>query len=127
VAFLLHPGYSYPEDVVESTTSPLQLLLTRLWTEVLRREVNDPEADFFELGGRPAEVDALLSLVRERFGVQPPPETLVEGRTVSGFAEALKHYVDHPGKLERMAERLLSPASHPGVSGAVGNNAGGSW
>lgn len=54
-----------------------------------------------------ADPEKLLSLIEQRFGVRVDPRELSEARDVTAFAEALKHQVDHPGRLERVAERLL--------------------
>ena len=52
----------------------------------------------------PAE---LLTLIEQRFGVRVEREQLIHATDVAAFAAALKHQVDHPGRLERLAERLL--------------------
>ena len=49
----------------------------------------------------------LLSLIEQRLGVRVEPQQLEAARDVSTFATALKGQVDHPGRLERLAERLL--------------------
>ena len=53
------------------------------------------------------EPDQLLSLLEESFGVRVEPAQLSQAEDVSAFVAALKHQVDHPGRLERVAERLL--------------------
>lgn len=49
----------------------------------------------------------LLSLLEERFGVRVDADQLNRASDVATFVIALKHQVDHPGRLERVAERLL--------------------
>jgi hypothetical protein len=49
----------------------------------------------------------LLALIEDRFGVRVDREQLIRATDVTAFATALKHQVDHPGRLERVAERLL--------------------
>jgi hypothetical protein len=49
----------------------------------------------------------LLSLLEQRFGVRVEAEQLHGATDVATFVVALKHQVDHPGRLERVAERLL--------------------
>jgi hypothetical protein len=49
----------------------------------------------------------LASLIEQRFGVRVEPEQLREATDAEALASALKHQVDHPGRLERVAERLL--------------------
>jgi hypothetical protein len=49
----------------------------------------------------------LLSLIEQRLGVRVEPQQLSDARDASTFATVLKGQVDHPGRLERLAERLL--------------------
>lgn len=67
-------------------TTPLEQLLSGYWGR-------DP--------------DTLLSLLEHRFRVRVDLDQLTGARDVSTFVNALKHQVDHPGRLERVAERLL--------------------
>ena len=50
----------------------------------------------------------LLSLLEQRFGVRVDAEQLDRAGDVAAFVTALKNQVDHPGRLERVAERLLN-------------------
>jgi len=49
----------------------------------------------------------LLSLLEQRFGVRVEADQLNRAPDVTAFVAALKDQVDHPGRLERVAERLL--------------------
>jgi len=49
----------------------------------------------------------LLSLLEQRFGVRVEPDELNRAADATTFVLTLKHQVDHPGRLERVAERLL--------------------
>lgn len=49
----------------------------------------------------------LLSLLEHRFRVRVEAAELSRAADATAFADALKHQVDHPGRLERVAERLL--------------------
>ena len=49
----------------------------------------------------------LLSLLEQRFGVRVEADQLSRAGDVAAFVTALKDQVDHPGRLERVAERLL--------------------
>jgi hypothetical protein len=51
--------------------------------------------------------EQLLSLIEQRLGLRVEPGQLESAPDVSTFATALKEQVDHPGRLERLAERLL--------------------
>jgi hypothetical protein len=94
------------------STSALEQLLVRFWSESLGKNVPDAATDFFAAGGRAHEARKLLSLVKGAFHVTPRVDTLRDAPTVKAFAEALKHQVDHPGRLERVAERLLNDTQH---------------
>ena len=67
--------------------TPLERFLARHWHE-------DPER--------------LLSLLEQRFGLRVDPDQLSRAPDAETFANILKHQVDHPGRLERVAERLLA-------------------
>lgn len=112
--------------------TPLEVLLSHLWEEVLHKEVGGRDADFFALGGHPAEAEQLLGLIEQRLHLRVESEVLSESRTVNAFADALKHQVDHPGGLERLAERLLAQRllprdQRPLTAGAAGQRTGASW
>jgi Phosphopantetheine attachment site len=107
--------------------SPLERLLAQFWDETLGRDHSDGLTNFFAAGGRDTEAARLLSLIEESFHVETPLSVLQNAPTVSGFAEALKHQVDHPGRLERLAERLLHDGHSAPVSRRSGDGAGASW
>jgi hypothetical protein len=107
--------------------SPLERLLARFWAEVLGIQDVGRDTDFFAAGGRLDEVERLLTRVEGALHVAMPPDALRAAPTVAAFADALKHQVDHPGRLERLAERLL-PRTHPEPAPQRnGHNAGASW
>jgi hypothetical protein len=49
----------------------------------------------------------LLSVIEQRLGVRVEEEQLSRAHDVQTFVANLKEQVDHPGRLERVAERLL--------------------
>ena len=51
----------------------------------------------------------VLSLLEQRFGVRVEADQLNRAPDVTTLVTALKDQVDHPGRLERVAERLLRP------------------
>ena len=53
------------------------------------------------------DLDRLGSLIENALHVQVSPDVLRGAPSVAALAEALKQQVDHPGRLERLAERLL--------------------
>jgi hypothetical protein len=109
------------------TVSPLEHVLAKFWDEALGRHASDRLTDFFKAGGTDAAATRLLSHVEETFHVEVPPATLRSAPTVVAFAELLKQHVDHPGRLERLAERLLHEAQPAPASGRDNEGAGASW
>jgi hypothetical protein len=110
---------------------PLERLLAQFWDDTLGREDSDRLTNFFAAGGHDAEAERLLSLVENAFHVEMPLTALRAAPTVRAFAEALKHQVDHPGRLERLAERLLAQRLRQSHSAMAtlhsGHRAGASW
>lgn len=49
----------------------------------------------------------LLSLLERTFGVRVEADELERAADPGSFVTTLKHRVDHPGRLERVAERVL--------------------
>jgi acyl carrier protein len=86
---------------------PLERLLAQFWNETLARDDSDRLTNFFAAGGHDTEAQRLLSMIEDAFHVEMPLTALHDAPTVRAFAKALKHQVDHPGRLERLAERLL--------------------
>ena len=110
-----------------STTSALERLLARFWADALRNENASFDTDFFATGGRAREARRLLTLVKHAFHLNIRADTLREAPTVRAFAGALRHQVDHPGRLERLAERLLLDARQPSARTRQGHGAGATW
>ena len=106
---------------------PLEQLLAQFWDETLGRDDSNRLTNFFAAGGHDAEAERLLSMVEEAFHVEMPLTALQEAPTVRAFAEALKHQVDHPGRLERLAERLLHDGHSARAARRGGLRAGASW
>jgi acyl carrier protein len=107
--------------------SPLERLLAQFWDETLGRDDSDRLTNFFAAGGHDAEAERLLSMIEDAFHVEMPLTGLQEAPTVRAFAEALKRHVDHPGRLERLAERLLHDGHSATASQRGGHRAGASW
>ena len=109
------------------TTSALERLLGRFWAEALGQDVEGTDIDFFAAGGRAPHARRLLQRVKWAFHLSPRPDTLRAAPTARAFADALKHQVDHPGRLERLAERLLVENHHTTSGARKGQGAGASW
>jgi hypothetical protein len=107
--------------------SPLERLLAQFWDETLGRNDSDRLTNFFAAGGHDMEAERLLSMIEESFPVEIPLIALQDAPTVRAFAEALKHQVDHPGRLERLAERLLHDGHSATATERDGHRTGASW
>ena len=108
------------------TLSPLEQVLAQFWDDTLGTNVSDRLTDLFEAGADDVAAERLLSRVEETFHVEIPLAALREAPTVAAFAGVLKHQVDHPGRLERLAERLLHEA-HYAPAAERGGHSGASW
>ena len=89
--------------------------MAALWAAVLRREVADVRANFFELGGQSLLLTQLASRIQDEFAVDIPLGSLFDHATIEGMARlALRHAARRkdPKALADMAARLraLSPA-----------------
>ena len=109
-----------------TTPSALERVLVRFWADALGHQVESAETDFFCAGGRGPHARRLLTHVRRAFHVSAHADTLRRAPTVKAFADALKRQVDHPGRLERLAERLLAEQGHAPAA-RKGQGAGASW
>jgi hypothetical protein len=109
------------------TVSALEQVLAQFWDATLERDASDRLTDFFSAGGGDVAAARLLSCIERTFGVSMPLTSLRQAPTVAGFAEVLKHQVDHPGRLERLAERLLHDAHRSPAAERGGQGAGASW
>ncbi|OLB76500.1 MAG: hypothetical protein AUI14_18590 [Actinobacteria bacterium 13_2_20CM_2_71_6] len=93
--------------------TPTERALTRIWADVLGvREVGIDE-DFFELGGDSILNFLVMSRIRAAFGVELPPRTLFDARTVARLAELIPEHghVEAPiAPVPRGSALPLSPA-----------------
>jgi surfactin family lipopeptide synthetase A len=70
--------------------SPLEETLTEIWSEVLRREITSPIADFFALGGHSLLATQVMSRVNQAFDLELPLRTLFEHPTLRGMADVIE-------------------------------------
>ncbi len=83
--------------------TPLEEVLTGMWSEVLGREseaigIHD---SFFDLGGHSLLATELIGVVRDAFYLDVPLRALLDAPTVASLAEAL---LRHPGGREHVEE-----------------------
>jgi len=69
--------------------TPTEEGVTKIWSEVLRRERISTDDNFFDLGGHSLLATQVVSRVREHFRVELPIRALFESPTVGGLAEAI--------------------------------------
>lgn len=60
--------------------------LLAIWRDVLENQDLGPEDDFFDLGGDSLQVVALMTKIRHAFGVDLPPNTLLQHSTAAALA-----------------------------------------
>ncbi|NOK20265.1 non-ribosomal peptide synthase/polyketide synthase, partial [Corallococcus carmarthensis] len=77
------------ERVIEPPSTPTEVTLAALWSEVLRVPVVGRHDGFFELGGHSLLATQLVSRVRARFGLELPLRALLEGPTVAELARRI--------------------------------------
>jgi amino acid adenylation domain-containing protein len=70
--------------------TPVEELLARIWSEVLKVESISINDDFFALGGHSLLATQLISRVRESFVVDLPLRALFEHPTVTGLAQRVE-------------------------------------
>jgi hypothetical protein len=84
-------------------TSPLIQLLTQL-----EGEARTPAGEL--------DLQRLRARIASALHVEVPIDLLRGGPGAASLAGALKEQVDHPGRLERLAERLLTHRGHAGIA-----------
>jgi thioesterase domain-containing protein/acyl carrier protein len=72
-----------------SLSSPTELALAKIWTEVLGVEPAKTTDDFFELGGQSLLAMQLLARIQRDFGQSLPPAILLEHNTIGKLAELI--------------------------------------
>jgi amino acid adenylation domain-containing protein/non-ribosomal peptide synthase protein (TIGR01720 family) len=71
----------------DTPRTPLEELLSQIWTEVLHLEQLGIHDNFFALGGHSLIATQIISRVRETFQIELPLRALFEAPTVAGLAE----------------------------------------
>ncbi|RMF98834.1 MAG: amino acid adenylation domain-containing protein, partial [Gammaproteobacteria bacterium] len=80
-----------PEDapVAGRALTRLERSLAQLWSELLGRPVDRPDADFFQLGGQSLLATRMLAALQERFAVQITARDFFTDPTLAGLAAAV--------------------------------------
>ncbi len=86
------PDHSRPElgDHFVAPRTPIEEVLTGIWSEVLRLEKIGVNDSFFDLGGHSLLATQVISRVRETFGVDLGLRVLFEHRTVRRMAKVVE-------------------------------------
>lgn len=82
-------NFVVPRDFIE-------VLLVRIWEEVLGRKSIGVKDDFFELGGHSILAVRLMSEIQKQFGHHLPLAILFEKRTVEQLSEVLRRQFESP-------------------------------
>ena len=84
----LAPGALGHEAAAEWT--PVEELVSGIWSEVLQRDVAGRDENFFELGGHSLLATQAISRVRQVFGVEVALRRLFEQPTLRGFSQCIE-------------------------------------
>ncbi|HEV8580082.1 MAG TPA: amino acid adenylation domain-containing protein [Thermoanaerobaculia bacterium] len=76
--------------------SPAEIVLARIWQEVLGTEQVGVEDNFFELGGHSLLATQLLAQIRSAFGVELPLRTVFESSTLGELSAAIATAGEEP-------------------------------
>jgi thioesterase domain-containing protein/acyl carrier protein len=104
--------------------TPVEEVLSRIWSEVLGRERVGVEDNFFELGGHSLLAMRLVAAIEQEVGVRLPMSLMFEEVTVSRLAVALQREQEAPAEwptlipIRRQGTRPPLFIA-PGVSGDV--------
>jgi surfactin family lipopeptide synthetase C len=86
--------------VYNAPRTPIELSLTRIWSELLSRSRVGIDDDFFELGGHSLLAIRVMTRMRETFQVSLPLTTIFEEPTIAGLAHAIEEMKDRVAVLE---------------------------
>jgi acyl carrier protein len=94
------PAPAAPQPRTTAPRSPMEVILARLWSEVLRLPEVDVDDDFFHLGGHSLLATQLISRLRDAIGVEV----------------SLRHFFEHP-TIARLAATLAeAPRAQPSAN-----------
>lgn len=86
--------------VVASPRTPIEELLTGIWSRVLKIERIGVYDNFFDLGGHSLLATQVISRVREALNLEVPLPVLFEAPTVAGFAEKVEKLMSETSGLK---------------------------
>ncbi len=83
--------------------TPIEELLTNVWSDVLEQQKISIHDDFFERGGHSLLGTQVISRIRDLFSVEISLRQLYESPTVVSLAESLVKQETQPGRIEKIA------------------------
>ncbi len=87
----LNSEYQGLKDTVLSPRTPVEEILSKIWTQVLGLEQVGIHDNFFELGGHSLLATQMMSQVRQTFQVELPLGQLFEAPTIAGLAKRIEN------------------------------------
>ncbi|MCA1566085.1 MAG: amino acid adenylation domain-containing protein [Acidobacteria bacterium] len=88
--------------------TPVEEILSGIWSEVLKAERVGTDDNFFELGGHSLQATQVMSRVREAFQLELPLRLLFESPTIAGMAVAVESGLKAAGGARPSAIRRVS-------------------
>lgn len=95
------------EEVFQAPATPAEVLIARLWAELLGVERVGANDNFFALGGHSLLAMQLVSRLRRAFRLEVPQAAVFQDQTVAALTRALTAAEPRPGYLNRVAEMAL--------------------
>ena len=87
--------------------TPVEQVLARIWSEVLKLDSVSVRANFFDIGGHSLFATQIASRIRSRLRVDLPLLKLFEAQTVEQLSRLLLAGEKKPGELEKTARFVL--------------------
>jgi amino acid adenylation domain-containing protein/FkbM family methyltransferase len=97
-----------PETTTTAGLTPLEEILTAIWSQVLKVKRIAAGDNFFEIGGHSLLATQLISRVREAFSVELPLRTLFEHPTIAALARQVEAALNAEGRLQMPPIRPVS-------------------
>ncbi len=100
-----------PEREVEAARSPVEVVLLRIWQEVLGTDQIGVRDNFFDLGGHSLLATQIVSRIRATFDVSLSLQTFFNLPSIAGIADAITEDPAELQRITRTAEIVLSVAA----------------
>ena len=94
----ISPKIEFPKNVItkktdtflyEAPKNTIELKLTKIWEQVLGISPIGVTENFFEIGGKSLHAVRLLTQIKEDFGINLPPITLIQNPTIRGLSKKM--------------------------------------